>query len=350
MHPGVEGESLNEGGNDAGALFGGKALTDNKGPGTGVIAYGQFDGILGRTTLSGASGKSGYGVEGDDPVSKASMNGGIDDNAGVFGETTVGTAVLAEANSAATTSLYGEAPVAVLATASTNSTTPNPYAFAFLGETNSFGLDVHNDTSGNMVYALSPDEFFEADGPKGAFYVDYGGNETLSGTLTTSKGMYVRPATRSGAAMMEYSSRTTAPQVEDVGKAQLENGRGYVTIDARLADAIDRRTEYYVFVTPEGDCNGLYVTQKTPTGFAVRELHGGRSSLSFEYRIVAKPLGEDGSRLAAAPPLPKHDNDGLIAGRGAKRTLPAPLSPEERLRRTIGGAAYAQSLATLRAR
>ncbi|MBD5656507.1 MAG: hypothetical protein IAI50_15195, partial [Candidatus Eremiobacteraeota bacterium] len=89
----------------------------------------------------------------------------------------------------------------------------------------------------------------------------------------------------------------------------------------RLADTIDRRIAYHVFVTPEGDCNGLYVTQKTPNGFAVRELRGGHSSLSFEYRIVAKPLGEDGVRLAAAPPLPKHENDRFTAGRGALRNF-----------------------------
>ncbi|MBD5603952.1 MAG: hypothetical protein IAI48_02495, partial [Candidatus Eremiobacteraeota bacterium] len=118
----------------------------------------------------------------------------------------------------------------------------------------------------------------------------------------------------------------------------------------RLADTIDRRIAYHVFVTPEGDCNGLYVTQKTPNGFAVRELRGGRSSLSFEYRIVAKPLGEDGVRLAAAPPLHKLDDDRFAAGRGVLRKLPAPLSPEERLRRTIGDRAYQKSLVTLRSR
>jgi hypothetical protein len=54
---------------------------------------------------------------------------------------------------------------------------------------------------------------------------------------------------------------------------------------------------YSVSITPEGNSNGLYVSQKTLTGFAVRENNGGRSTLAFEYRIVAKPFGSNAKRL-----------------------------------------------------
>jgi hypothetical protein len=52
-----------------------------------------------------------------------------------------------------------------------------------------------------------------------------------------------------------------------------------------------------VFLTPQGDCNGLYVAQKSSAGFEVRELRGGRSSLTFDYRIVAKPLHDRSTKL-----------------------------------------------------
>jgi hypothetical protein len=171
----------------------------------------------------------------------------------------------------------------------------------------------------------------------------------LSGTLTTSKGTYVRAKGSSGAALREYGERMTAPQVEDVGEAQLSNGRAYVPIDARLADTIDRRTEYHVFVTPEGECNGLFVTQKTAAGFTVRELHGGRSSLPFEYRIVAKPVDENGARLAALPAetMPKNP----ARERGLKpQAIAPPLSIEDDLKRRLGPQGYAKALAALRAR
>jgi len=42
-----------------------------------------------------------------------------------------------------------------------------------------------------------------------------------------------------------------------------------------------------VFVTPEGDCRGLYVRRKS-NSFEVRELTAGKSSIAFSYRIVGK--------------------------------------------------------------
>jgi hypothetical protein len=55
--------------------------------------------------------------------------------------------------------------------------------------------------------------------------------------------------------------------------------------------------EYMVFVTLEGDCQGVYVTDKTPTSFVVHELNGGTSNVPFGYRIVAKPAGAETERL-----------------------------------------------------
>lgn len=46
---------------------------------------------------------------------------------------------------------------------------------------------------------------------------------------------------------------------------------------------------YLVFLTPQGDANPLFVAQKMPSGFFVRESKGGRSMLFFDYRIVAQP-------------------------------------------------------------
>jgi hypothetical protein len=141
----------------------------------------------------------------------------------------------------------------------------------------------------------------------------------------------------------------TAPEMEDVGEAQLVNGRAFVPIDAALADVIDLRGGYHVFVTPEGDSKGLYVV-KGAGGFFVREQQGGRSNMAFDYRIVAKPREERGARLArvtdVAPPVDAiHD-----AARTSVQHLPLPLSPEERLKRKIGPRAYAEAMAALRYR
>jgi hypothetical protein len=103
--------------------------------------------------------------------------------------------------------------------------------------------------------------------------------------------------TGSGTAVTRYVPTASVPSVEDYGEAQLVNGQATVHLGADFANVIDRGATYLVFITPEGDTNGVYVTQKTSGGFEVRENHGGHSSAAFQYRIVAKPYGATGSRL-----------------------------------------------------
>jgi len=96
----------------------------------------------------------------------------------------------------------------------------------------------------------------------------------------------------------EYAAVEAEPTIEDNGEATLVDGVASVTLDAQFANVIDTGASYLVSVTPEGDCRGLYVSQRGPRGFAVRELQGGHSSLDFEYRITAKPFGVHATRLA----------------------------------------------------
>jgi hypothetical protein len=118
--------------------------------------------------------------------------------------------------------------------------------------------------------------------------------------------------------------------MEVFGEAQLVNGRAFVPIDPALADVIDVRAGYHVFVTPEGDSNALYVT-KGSGGFLVREQHGGRSNMAFDYRIVVKPREERGARLARASDDESHVESRIDAGTEESQPNPLPLSPEERL-------------------
>jgi hypothetical protein len=74
---------------------------------------------------------------------------------------------------------------------------------------------------------------------------------------------------------------------EDFGSARLKRGRATVKLDADFAKVV-MLNDYRVFLTPEGDCQGLYVRTKRGASFEVRELQGGTSSVAFSYRIVAK--------------------------------------------------------------
>ena len=81
-----------------------------------------------------------------------------------------------------------------------------------------------------------------------------------------------------------------APEVlfEDYGVATLSNGEAYITLDKILAASmkIDNNHPLKVFIQLEGDCNGVYVTEKSANGFRVKELNQGNSNVSFSWHIV----------------------------------------------------------------
>jgi len=74
---------------------------------------------------------------------------------------------------------------------------------------------------------------------------------------------------------------------EDFGSAELRGGVATVRLDSRFTETVNTKMEYHVFLTPNGDCKGLYVHQKTATDFEVRELGNGNSNVRFDYRITA---------------------------------------------------------------
>ena len=104
---------------------------------------------------------------------------------------------------------------------------------------------------------------------------------------------------------------------QDYGVGQLINGRAHISIDPDLAIniTVNENHPLKVFITPEGDCNGVYVTNKTAEGFDVVELQGGESNIPFSWQIVATraneyAVAEDGSQVLVSdysrrfPPAP----------------------------------------------
>ncbi|HXW75843.1 MAG TPA: hypothetical protein VEJ20_00370, partial [Candidatus Eremiobacteraceae bacterium] len=144
------------------------------------------------------------------------------------------------------------------------------------------------------------------------FTVDNSGNTTIAGLLYTSGSCHSGcvQSDKPGAHVLRYTPAETEPTMEDFGEGQLVNGSGYVRLDPAFANTIDQTTDYIVFITPEGDSHGLYVSGKSQTGFSVRENEGGRATLQFGWRVVAKPYGVNVARLpmvksiANAPPKP----------------------------------------------
>ena len=74
---------------------------------------------------------------------------------------------------------------------------------------------------------------------------------------------------------------------EDFGSAQLVNGVAVIQLDRDFIQTVSTEKDYRVFPVPNGDCQGLYVTNKSANSFEVRELGGGSSNIRFDYRIAA---------------------------------------------------------------
>ena len=82
--------------------------------------------------------------------------------------------------------------------------------------------------------------------------------------------------------------------LEDYGIGKLQSGKVKILIDPILAKNIKVSEQFpmKVFIQLEGECNGVYVTNKSATSFEVIELQNGNSNVSFSYSIIANRADE----------------------------------------------------------
>jgi hypothetical protein len=93
--------------------------------------------------------------------------------------------------------------------------------------------------------------------------------------------------------------------LEDFGTGEVADGWGEVRLDPGFAEVAATDT-FHVFLTPLGDCGGLFVGERREDGFVVREQQGGASSVPFSYRVVARRRDTPVERLprVSVPPRP----------------------------------------------
>jgi len=126
---------------------------------------------------------------------------------------------------------------------------------------------------------------------------DSNGNFYTSGSITSGSDTYQARTRNPGTDVTTYSAQHTEATVEDFGSAQLVDGVASVPLAEDFRQTINSGLPYMVFLTPYGENRGLYIASRTPAGFVVRENQPGRSTLSFDYRIVARPFGALHARL-----------------------------------------------------
>ncbi len=74
----------------------------------------------------------------------------------------------------------------------------------------------------------------------------------------------------------------------DYGAGKLVNGKVKIILDPNFAKNIivNEKHPLRVIIQLEGECNGVFVTNKTPNSFEVIELQKGTSNTAFTYQIV----------------------------------------------------------------
>lgn len=113
-----------------------------------------------------------------------------------------------------------------------------------------------------------------------------------------------------GAHRLLYTVESPESWFEDFGRAKLEKGVAEVRLDTEFTAVVETE-DYHVFLSPEGESLGLYVSNKTPTGFDVRESQGGTSDITFSYRVVVKRSDVHLERLQRFE-LPEFDHEAMV--------------------------------------
>jgi hypothetical protein len=264
--------------------------------GSGIGVYGSQNGFgwgVYGTTPSGSGvygySSSGYGVQ-----------AGSSSGTGIYASSTGGVGV--DGHSSSSNAVQGTSGSGTGVQGSSSSgyglygSSPNNYAV--VGVTTS-GNGVYGQVStANQAGIVGRQE------AAGGNWAIYGfGNIGASGTKSA-----VVPAEDGNGHLTLYCMESPECWFEDFGSARLSGGSAAVKIDPEFAQTV-HTAGYHVFVQAEGPCRGLFVRDKTATGFVVQELGGGTSSTPFAYRIVARRKDVSAPRLnrVTLPDAPVHE-------------------------------------------
>lgn len=236
---------------------------------------------------------SGAGVQGSNFATSGNAIGVVGSTSSTGGVAVLGTGVGSSAEGNTVTlrpaGVWGDTDqasgIGVLATAD--------FGIAFAGYN-----DAENISTAKFQNDESTDEVGNVLATKGGHFhgicvMDVGGNLGCSGSKSA-----VVPVDGGTRKVALYAVEAPDNWFEDFGSAQLSRGSAVVQLEPVFGQTVNSSVEYHVFLTPKGDCKGLYVTNETADSFEVRELGGGTASVGFDYRIIARRKGYENIRLA----------------------------------------------------
>jgi hypothetical protein len=221
----------------------------------GVVGYSASNKGIGTYGQAVSASAEGSRIGGFIPLGIWGDSGALGDSVGVFGSADQGSGVIGINNSD-------------------------------LFETAGFENDETSDSTASVLRTSSG-------GFGGICNINVSGDLFCTGTKSA-----VVPVDGGARKVALYAVESPENWFEDFGSGQLSNGAVSITLEPTFRQTVNTDTDYHVFLTPNGDSRGLYIAQKTPTTFEVREQGGGTSSVAFDYRIVARRNGYERIRLA----------------------------------------------------
>jgi hypothetical protein len=247
---------------------------------SGVAIYGistSSNGVIGKTSAASYPAVVGLAPSADKGVmGLAGPSGATYGNAaGVYGESTTGSGVIGATTGSGTAAVWGY--------------TGNAYALSGRNSSSTYATLILNNYSSNSAGLL-----FRAVSPN---YLNYGCSIWVNGDLFCNGFKSAVVSIAGGRQVALYAVEATENWFEDFGSGKLESGAATVQLDPTYLQTVNTQVHYHVILTPMGECNGLYVARELPASFEVRELGGGKSSVGFDYRIVARRKGSENVRL-----------------------------------------------------
>ncbi len=282
----------------------------------GIAVVGS--GPVHSNTFTSYAGQYAYGVVGDaGPAANVGVFGSADSGTGVFGaSTSSGTGVYGFSNTGSGvigTSNGGNAGVYGL----TNNTNTNEGSVGVWGDdpttTGNAGVFGYSQGGTGVVgQSASSDEF-------GGYFINQGGGAPFIAIGTdgncevNTDGDQLCTGSKSAAVHLSdsrwvrlYAVESPENWFEDFGSGTLSNGSASVALEPAFRDTVTSSQDYHVFLTPRGECEGLYIASTNASGFEVRELHHGKSSIAFDYRIVVRRKGYENIRMQDVTEMEEH--------------------------------------------
>jgi hypothetical protein len=308
----------------------GISIVDSVSTAYGVFVSGSgFEGVTVDGTIYPivGYGGSGYVASYGENVNDGSFNVGVQ---GVeYGTTQIDLGVEGYSASVEGVGTYGEAISASIE----GSTISGSAAVGAWGDTSGDWGVLGTTDEGDSIVGFNASEpfatgYFENDEVSSSdapVLVTVGGNVGGACMFDVSGDMYcsgsksaVVPVDGGARKVALYAVESPKNWFEDFGSGRLSSGSAVIELEPTFAQTVNTQS-YHVFLTPNGDCKGLYVSQKSAGGFEVRELGGGTSSIEFDYRIVAERRGYENIRMADKTQLFR---PGAMLKGGKKRATP----------------------------